>query len=402
MAPDEAGLARLTAERWFGGKDRRLTALLSLDALRTQSGGLTVVEVEYEDGEPDLYTLLEPEGGGFWAELLCPLARDRAGSAFRLDALPALGDVCGLPDRPLGIDQSNSSFVLGERLVLKCYRRLWPGPHPEVELVSYLGGEAECGHVPAAAGCLHWGDPPYALALLQAYVPGAEDGWAWAADTLVRSLAGEPVATTTAWAGELGAVTAELHDALAAGFGTRLAAPTDLEGWSRRAEALLGQVADLDELAPALRAELAVLGAARQAPLTRIHGDLHVGQVLRSPAGYRVIDFEGEPTRPPDERRALDSPLRDVASMVRSFDNLARWTLRGNPAGDETAARAWVEEARARFLDAYARCRPIDGELLRALEVEKAVYELAYAASFLPEWAEVARPALCELVGSRA
>jgi maltokinase len=403
---DETALARLAAERWFGAKERRPVAAAVLDTLLGGGGALTVAEVSYEEGEAELYTLLEPEEGGFWSALMGGLAGRSGHGRFRLEAFPALGALDELADRPLGKDQSNSSFVLGERLVIKCYRRIWPGPHPEVELAAYLGSQRRFRHVPETAGSLHWGDPPHALVLLQTFVPEAEDGWVWAGELLRRSLDGAPLAETTPWAGVLGAITAELHDVLAEGFGVRQAEGRDLRAWSQRALALLDGVertagAPLEELSGAVRDELAAFESPTELPLlTRIHGDLHVGQVLRSPAGYHVIDFEGEPTRPPEERRALDSPLRDVASMIRSFDNLARWQLReAAGAGNPLAVRSWVAEVRGRFLDAYAARRAVDETLLRALEVEKAVYELAYAFAFLPEWAEVAQPALQHLVG---
>jgi maltokinase len=125
--------------------------------------------------------------------------------------------------------------------------------------------------------------------------------------------------------------------------------------------------------------------------LGRVHGDYHVGQLLRSSAGYSVIDFEGEPTRPLDERRALDSPLRDVASMLRSIDHVPLWALREQPESHEVGA-AWSSACRAAFLDGYGG--RLDRPLLRALELEKAAYEFAYAEAFLPEWRPVAEAGL--------
>ena len=403
MTLDEAGLARLASERWFGGKGRRIVSASRVERVEVEGGGLTLVEVAYEEGPEELYTLLEPEHGGYWAALLRSLAHGKASGSFRLEALPALGELAGLSERPLGADQSNSSFVLGERLVLKCYRRVWPGPHPEVELVTSLGGEGRLPFVPEVAGSIHWGDPPCAIALLQAYVPGAKDGWAWAGEELAGFLGGAGLAETTAWAVTLGGIVAELHDALADRFGARPAATGDLLAWFRRASALVEQVErlphGLDGLARVVRNELAPLAAPPAAPsLTRIHGDLHAGQILRSQSGYHVIDFEGEPTRPPGERRALDSPLRDVASIIRSFDNLARSAVRELGGEESIVARTWAARARERFLEAYSRRRPLEPVLLRALEVEKAVYELAYATAYLPEWADVARPALRDLI----
>jgi maltokinase len=400
---DEAGIRRLASERWFGGKGRPIVSASQIDRLDVEGGGLAILEIVYEEGPPELYTLLDPDGGGYWAALLRSLAGGEPGGSFRLEALPALGDLDGLPDRPLGADQSNTSFVVGGRLVVKCYRRVWHGPHPEVELVVRLGADGRLPFVPRAAGAIHWGDPPCALALLQAYVPGARDGWDWAGEELFGFLEGADAAETTDWSEALGGLVAELHGALAERLGTRPAEAADLEAWAERAASLVERVErlpdGLDGLAGPVKDELAALSAPRPAiSLTRIHGDLHVGQILRSDAGYHVIDFEGEPTRPPEERRALDSPLRDVASMIRSFDNLARWRVRERGGNAGAAERPWLAAARQRFLEAYSRRHRLEHSLLRALEVEKAVYELAYATAYLPEWSEVARPALRDLL----
>jgi predicted trehalose synthase len=137
--------------------------------------------------------------------------------------------------------------------------------------------------------------------------------------------------------------------------------------------------------------------------LQRIHGDYHLGQVLIAPDGFRIVDFEGEPLSTPAERRALRHPMRDVASMLRSLDHVGRSAARrvvarADAAPDEGAhvgldVDAWIERARARFLEAYrdglreARVWiDVDADLLRAFEVDKELYEFAYAATYLPTW----------------
>jgi maltokinase len=118
--------------------------------------------------------------------------------------------------------------------------------------------------------------------------------------------------------------------------------------------------------------------------LQRLHGDYHVGQVLRTEAARLVVlDLEGEPTRPVAERARPGPALRDVAAMLRSFDHLARYIERDVWPGHRADIDGWIDRARAAFLDAYG---PVDGTLLRALEVEKECYEFTYAAAFLPEW----------------
>ena len=397
---------RLTAERWFADKNREIAGIRLADALVAEpDSALVVLEVEFADGRPEHYTL--PHGR--WAPLLAALADgpvEGLAGRFELRAAEGLGPVAA--ERLLGVDQSHTSYVLDERVVLKCYRRLQPGPHPEVELVSFLSGRAE---VPAARGVLRYvgaDGSEYALALLQDYVPLARDGWAWVEERLLAALAGEePVETATAWATELGAVSARLHAALAQAPGTRVATWEDLRAWRRAAEEQLDRVlglvdaetaAELRAEVPRIRAELARFEAPATPPLlTRVHGDYHVGQVLHSPAGFHVIDFEGEPTKTAEERRATGSPLRDVAAMLRSFDHLARWTLREHPGAEMLhAAEVWIAEARGRFLTAYGS---VDADLLRAFEVEKETYEFSYAAAFVPWWTPVPRQAMRALLG---
>jgi maltokinase len=357
-------------------------------------GVLALADVEL-DGERQRYALVG--GARLWGPLLERAAAGAAG-AFRLRAAGSAPGALGeATERPLDRDQSNSSYVLDERLVVKCYRLLHPGPHPEVELVSYLT-EVGFAAVPPAAGSLEWSDDAgtWPVALVQSYVPRAEDGWAWAQAVVRRSV---EAGVDTGWAGDLGRVVAGLHSSLAAasepGLAPRAASPDDLRVWRDRAESTARRAGVVD---PWVFDGLRALGSASPLPLlTRIHGDLHVGQVLRSPAGLHLVDFEGEPTRPLAERRRLDTPHRDVASLVRSFANVARWALRDED--EPEAGAAWVVQARRAFLEAYEReaPHPLDHDLLRALELEKALYEIAYAAAYLPEWMPVARAGLADV-----
>jgi len=394
----------LTGERWFADKDRRVAGVRVVDSLEASpDAALLVVEVEFADGSPALYTL--PSGARLWPALLEALA-DGPRGRFELRHASGLRGI--REERLLGIDQSNTSYVLDERIVLKCYRRLQAGANPEVELVTLLSDVPE---VPAARGSVHYAaadGSARALALLQDYVADARDGWAWAVELLQALLSGErSLEAATAWGAELGAVSRRLHEALAgAALGARPAGPDDLRAWRGAAEDQLervlelvdgGTAAELAAEAGRIRSELASLETPARPPLlTRVHGDYHLGQILRSRAGFHVIDFEGEPTKTPEERRALGSPLRDVAAMLRSFDHVARWVLREfpDPASRRTA-EAWIAEARGRFLAAYG---PVDAGLLRAFEVEKETYEFSYAATFLPSWMFVPRASMRALL----
>jgi maltokinase len=286
----------------------------------------------------------------------------------------------GAAERPIGLDQSNTSYVVDERLVVKVYRRIWPGVHPEVELGRHLTEAAHLDCVPAFAGSLHWNG--HAVALVQEYVPG-EDGWAWGAAAVQ---AGEVEDIS-----RLGAESARLHAALA-GYGASVATAADLRGWREAAGAQLDaavagvphEVADeLRALRPGILAELDGLGSpAGPVALQRLHGDFHIGQVLRAAGGRLVVvDLEGEPTKPVEERSRPGPALRDVAAMLRSFDHLGRYVARELDPGCDVDG--WIARAREAYLSAYG---PVDGALLRALEVEKETYEFTYAAAFLPEW----------------
>jgi maltokinase len=376
-------------------------------AIPAGAGVLAVVDVSLDDGSTERYAM--PEGTPLWGRLLLRLAQGPA-HGFRLEGRGGSYPPPDAGERPLGRDQSNSSYVLGERALVKCYRRLWPGTHPEVETASFLAGRTAA--VPAVLGSLHYADDAgedWAIALVQEYVPDAEDGWEWCRRLVEEFVGGGDVDAT--WARAVGAVTAELHGALA-GLGSRDASHGELRARRGAAERELDRVAQIAgvQIAGRLRAELARFEPAGSSPvLSRIHGDYHVGQILRSPSGYHVVDFEGEPTRPVEQRRALDSPLRDVASMLRSIDHVPLWVLRDTPRS-HTAGEQWANTCRAAFLDEYERRsmvlhntsdQGVDRSLLRAFEAEKAAYEFAYADSFLPEWLPIAA-AGAELMLSRA
>jgi maltose alpha-D-glucosyltransferase/alpha-amylase len=329
--------------------------------------------------------------------------------------------VVGSAERPLGADQTNTSFVLGEAVLLKVYRRLESGLNPELELVAFLTEEARLAAVPPLAGYAEMVSAAAGtstVAMAQAFVAEGADAY----ETIAESLTGwllAPGMVSVEFASEvaedLGTVTAGLHAALAhdrgvPDFEPRPATREELRAWARAARVQLSRAIDvapseagrlLHELAARIAAELTVFEALPSPPvLTRIHGDYHLGQVLVAPDGYRVVDFEGEPSRSIDERRAHQSPLRDVASMLRSLDHV------GRSAGRRAEARnggpletpgldlgGWLRRSRVRFLDAYrtglreaGASIAVDPALIRAFEIEKECYEFIYAATYLPSW----------------
>ena len=328
-------------------------------------------------------------------------------------------------EEPLGRDQTNTSVVLDGRLVLKAYRRVQPGLNPDLELTAFLSEEAAFTGVPRLAG---WAEVvtrdggAATVAMLQAYVGDAEDVYEETAERLA-GLVAAPGAVTVEWATDiaedLGTLVAGLHAALASpsadtpDFVVRPATREELHAWRIDAQRQLNRAvasvtavdaaagAELRREAAAIAARFSRFEALATAPVvTRIHADLHLGQVLVADDGYRVIDFEGEPLRPIDERRRPDSPLRDVASMLRSLDHVARSAgrraerRRGGPIERPGLdIDAWIGRARQRFLAAYtagirASGAPIvvDLDLLDAFEVAKECYEFTYAATVLPTW----------------
>jgi maltokinase len=364
------------AERWYADKGRPVAAVEVIDAL----GPLTIVRVVFTDQGESLYTLVPDRPD--WRTLI---ADARGPFGYEGQALSGA-------EEPLEVDQSHTSWRVGSAY-LKCYRRLTVGRHPEVELLRALG-ERGFANAPAYWGALEWQSPAgeeVALAVVTEFLEDGEEGWEWAAD-----LAGTG---DTSFAQELGAVARRLHQTLAAALGTREATAAETDTWRRTAEQQLTRGL---ALAPELRRhegrarrELARLASPAEVPLlSRVHGDLHVGQFLRLGDRFVIVDFEGQPGKSADERRRLDTPLRDLASLSRSLDHCGRYAVMRRGA-DPDRTESWIAEARERLLDGYARC---DRELLRALEWERATYEFTYAATHLPEWMYAPRGGLNALL----
>jgi maltose alpha-D-glucosyltransferase/alpha-amylase len=332
-------------------------------------------------------------------------------------------------DWPSG-EQSNTSVIVGQRAVLKLLRKLTIGEHPEAEMTRVLTerGFANTADLLGEVTAYGADGAPRTLMLVQRFVHNQGDGWDWTLAFLARALddhaaqKGEPAQVLEAYdalAGPLGRRLAQMHAALAEpcedpAFAPEAAGAAHASAWAERVRARLNDAlaalahhkADLDpEAAPtvrdlarraeALRARIPALAAAAEgAPLIRIHGDLHLGQVLVTAGDVVLIDFEGEPSRPLSERRAKHSPLRDVAGVLRSFDYAAATALRrvahdGDEAQDRAVALLDAFRARASevFLAGYREGGGrIDSELLDLCLLEKAAYEVAYEAANRPDW----------------
>jgi len=327
--------------------------------------------------------------------------------------------------RPIGVEQSNTSLVYDEHLILKLFRRLLPGRNPEVEVTAGLSraGFPWVAEPLATESITLESGPDFDLALVQPFLAGGVDGWALALTSL-RDLFGvhdtqsvpiivagapPPVADPgeaggdfSAEAHRLGETTAAMHIAMAEAFGR---AEGDAGEWADDIEAQSRRA--LDEVLTAL----AIVDELRQAdpgPAIRTHGDYHLGQVMRTDAGWYVLDFEGEPDRPLAERQRHTSPLRDVAGMLRSLHYASAVALSERDGPEfEPPAEAWENRNRRAFLDGYLPAAAKGGILpadqasvdavLAAFELEKAVYELAYERAHRPDWVHIPLTAIRRL-----
>jgi len=419
----EPGATTLTLDAGGGGATESVEAWLLVLLARFADGGdrRYLVPAVGAPGEP----LREPEDGdGVWRALTtavatgASLAGDRG--RFQCESLPGLASLLpagsaelpGLVERRLGVEQSNTSILLGDALILKLYRRLEPGENPELEIGAFLESVG-CAVTPRFAGAARYVDGAQSAAalMLQERIAARGDAWAGVLGQLSGADGGPEAAIDDLRL--LGVTTAQLHAALAArpedpAFPVRQAAPDETAAMVRGAHAQLdGALAALPPvdrerlaaIAPRIRDELESALRFRPARLTRIHGDYHLGQVLRTTDGYVVIDFEGEPVRSLAERRAPQPPERDVAGMLRSFDYAARSAMRAGPA-EGFDPESWLPRARAAFLGGYSGAAPADADppLLRAFELEKACYEVRYEAANRPDWLWLPLDALARLV----
>jgi maltokinase len=342
----------------------------------------------------------------------------------------------------LTAEQSNTSLVFGEQSILKVFRRVSPGPNPDLEVTSAL----------SRLGSPHVADPfgsvetimdgaTTTLAILSRYLRTATDGWTLAA-TSVRDLyasnlyandtyasgpfpvltgsgragSGDPGPAAGAagaggdFAGEahrLGAATAEVHRDLAEAFGTDELSSDAIhdmaEQMFRRLDLTTAAVPELARYTDMIgNAYSRVAKINEPVPAQRVHGDYHLGQVMRTETGWIILDFEGEPASPLSQRRARSSPMRDVAGMLRSFDYAARFQLLNHPDAErlQGVAREWIRRNSAAFCAGYAEAGgpdPVANEvLLRALQLDKAVYEVMYEARHRPSWLQIPLDSLAD------
>lgn len=319
--------------------------------------------------------------------------------------------------RPMGVEQSNTSVIFDDEVMMKVFRRLHPGVNADVELLAALSA-ADCASVPRLYGWaeLEVDGEKYTTAMLQEFVPNSADGWSMALTSvrdIIREADLQPEDLGTAFgfeAAALGAAVAEVHENLAAAVpvrgrvsGEELVAPMRVR--LAHVAGLVPQVNELYDAAEAVFEKAAESVDDDGVPVQRIHGDLHLGQVLRTPRHWLLIDFEGEPSRPWDERRLPDHPLRDVAGMVRSFDYAAHFPLltgREDSRQQRFRVAEWADHNVDAFLEGYASTSGRDprdeAALLDAFILDKAIYECLYEAQNRPGWLELPLAAVARLL----
>ena len=312
------------------------------------------------------------------------------------------------PDAPVVVlsgEQSNTSLIIDPEgptpMIAKLFRGVQPGANPDVDITAVLS-EAGYAQVPALLGWVS-GTGPVAighLAAISEYLPGSVDAWRLACEALET---GVPFAPT---ARAVGVATAQVHQGLLTTCGRVELEPEPLvASLVERLQWAVDAVPELAEHAGAAR-RLFESVATRPLPAQRIHGDLHLGQVLDAGTrGWVLLDFEGEPLRPLADRCRPDLVLRDIAGMLRSFDYAAGHAALGLTGDDPARAKAdrWAAECREAFLAGYEAAYPVGSEpfdtrLLAALELDKALYEVVYEARNRPTWLEIPLRAVQRLV----
>jgi maltokinase len=422
---EQAVIDYVTKQRWYGAKSRSVTHSEVLDSveLRTTDPHFTLelVEMRYDTGAHDIYQLLhgdtEIDGLEHPAAARELVHAMRAGLTLQgaegtvefrpVEGFASLGREL-LDARPVGGEQSNTSLVFDDELILKVFRRLEPGINPELEMLRFLT-EHGFANIAALGGWYAYSGGPLSatLGILQEFVRNGEDGW----ELALEEIGTVPDRFLTRLR-RLGGVTGEMHTVLGSDLNDPafsaetpsveslglLTATVDEEIES----VFLSLPEDDEQLAPIIgrgeevREQLRTLTyAGATGKIIRTHGDYHLGQTLWSENDWVIIDFEGEPARPVTERRRKRSPLRDVAGMLRSFAYAA---IAAELLHDTPAPAGWEEEARVQFLDGYLET--VDPtllpsgslaieRLLTVYELEKSVYELRYELDNRPDWVRI-------------
>lgn len=440
----------ITSRRWYGDKSRNHVAV-TLETLTPVADGdhaaaLAIVRFAYERGPDSRYFIpilvhqaegdVAPqdalEDPGFLQWCMSGFVGERVVDGWRWSRtagpVPDPAQVTPEAVRVISAEQSNTSIVVGERWIAKVFRKLQPGINPDLEIGAFLSQDNRFTHVPSLHGLVERDSDGevITIAALQQFVPNEGDGWSWVLSQLeTQDMAG--IDDLVAAIGLLGRRTAELHLALASDSENAAFAPERFT--HQDADALIRRViAEMEESVEELAKRLSQaeverihkgLGQVMSGawPLvgswkTRVHGDYHLGQTLRTPDGdFVLIDFEGEPSRPIEQRREKQTPLKDVAGMLRSLDYAAATAMASAGEDRRVIIGAWLREATDAFQTAY-RKTILEGEVdlvprdpgafragLDLMIAEKALYEIRYELNNRPDWLAIPLNGVRRLVG---
>ena len=455
----------LERQRWFGAKSRNTVEIQVADmitlALEPVPLVVVLLQVRFSEGPEETYQLVlgvrdvpdEAAAEETVARLVCQETEallydalsDPSACRLMLELIAAQTDVAGYTGRilmrrtaclraepfalssiqPLDLEQSNSSVLFGESLFLKVFRKIEFGLNPDLELNLFLTREAGFQRVPELCGAITYIGPDTSatLAFVQEYIPSEGSGWDEALKAVKEYLddpGREKLYAFEKSAHEIGLMLGELHLALASegqdpAFSPEPVTASDVAQWRATVLERLEQARsshqeheeNIVRIQAKIEAAFDALGSSESLGLKmRYHGDYHLNQVLRTPKGWIMLDFEGEPNRPLEERRRKHTPLRDVAVMLGSFNYAAYTALseRARPGGDQwkrqqSRVNEWEAMARQAFLQGYVRAMgdsrilpdraEIRRKILKIFELDRIVCEINYDLDNRPEWAEI-------------